>query len=330
MGQEEQAPADGAAMQKALKVNRIFYRGQTGALYGIWLTQMFLTILTLGIYHFWAKTNLRRYLFGAMELDGDRFEYLGTGKELFLGMLKIMPFYVLIVAMLGGVQYKYGEHGVVIAELFLLPLVFFLIPVAAYSGFRYRVNRTSWRGVRGVMRGSAFAFGGKFILGSLISFATLGIMIPSVDLKRWEYQVKYMNFGNVPFRFQGESGRLNGVNIVTLLLFPFTMGISRLWYNAALQREKMRGLSLGNLRFRLTATAGNYFGLALGNMFILLLTLYIGMPFVLQRNMRFFERHLAVGGEIQELTALQAAMGKAGDAEGLLDVLDVDMGVIGA
>ena len=41
-----------------------------------------LTILTLGVYHFWGKAKVRRYLFSHTAFAGDRFAYHGTGKEL--------------------------------------------------------------------------------------------------------------------------------------------------------------------------------------------------------------------------------------------------------
>ena len=58
-----------------------------GKLFWMLFRFAFLTIITLGIYRFWAKTKLRRYLWSVVEYDGDRFEYHGTAKELFLGFL---------------------------------------------------------------------------------------------------------------------------------------------------------------------------------------------------------------------------------------------------
>jgi uncharacterized membrane protein YjgN (DUF898 family) len=212
----------------------------------------------------------------------------------------------------------------------LLPAILYFMPVAQYSGFRYRLTRTSWRGIRGVMQGSALAYGGKHLLGSLISIVTLGWKVPAVDIDRWEYQVAHMRFGSVPFRFRGDVKKLTKVNVVTWLLFIPTLGFSRVWYQAAFFSEKLKGLSLGSIRFRSTATAKNFLGLMFGNLFIIILTLGLGMPLVLQRNARFFEKHLQIGGDLQNFNAEQSEMAKAGDAEGLLDVLDVDAGFIGA
>ena len=38
-----------------------------------------LTVVTLGIYRFWARTRLRRYIWSSIMPGGDSFEYTGTG-----------------------------------------------------------------------------------------------------------------------------------------------------------------------------------------------------------------------------------------------------------
>src|ERR1041385_8862991 len=67
---------------------RPVFNGRVGELYGIYFRNLLLSILTLGIYRFWAKTRWRRYLWSHLTLLGEPFEYSGTGKELFIGFLK--------------------------------------------------------------------------------------------------------------------------------------------------------------------------------------------------------------------------------------------------
>jgi len=63
------------------------YDGKTHELYKIYLLNILLNILTLGIYHFWGKTRKRRYITSSFVLDNDRFEYTGYGGELLIGLL---------------------------------------------------------------------------------------------------------------------------------------------------------------------------------------------------------------------------------------------------
>ena len=50
----------------------------------------FLRIITLGIYYFWGKTEVRRKLWAAVHLEGQPLEYTGKGKELFFGFLIVL------------------------------------------------------------------------------------------------------------------------------------------------------------------------------------------------------------------------------------------------
>src|SRR3974377_559745 len=71
------------------QLRQLFFHGSGGSLFGIHLVNTFLTIITLGIYYFWAKVRVRRYLLSESEFEGDRFAYHGTGQELFIGFLKM-------------------------------------------------------------------------------------------------------------------------------------------------------------------------------------------------------------------------------------------------
>ena len=70
------------------QTNLLEYDGETGSLYGVWLKNLVLLIITLGIYRAWARTNIRRYVWSSYTIAGDRLEYTGTGGELLRGYMK--------------------------------------------------------------------------------------------------------------------------------------------------------------------------------------------------------------------------------------------------
>jgi len=57
------------------------------------LKNLFLTVITLGLYHAWARTDRRHYLWQNTELDGHRLEYTGRAKDLFRAYMKIAVVY---------------------------------------------------------------------------------------------------------------------------------------------------------------------------------------------------------------------------------------------
>ena len=58
-GPVPELPSPGAAVR-----NRLVYGGARGDLAKIAITNAILTLATLGIYRFWGKTRVRRYLWG--------------------------------------------------------------------------------------------------------------------------------------------------------------------------------------------------------------------------------------------------------------------------
>jgi uncharacterized membrane protein YjgN (DUF898 family) len=325
-------PADSAAPIPAIAPQkmpgyRIEYSGTTGELYKLWLKKVILGIFTLGIYSFWGKTNIRRYMASSMRIKGDPFFYLGTGKELFVGFLKIIPFYIVFVIVITLVQNTWGKNA---ANFIILPLVLTVMPLARYAALRYRVNRFAWRGIRGQMGGSALSYVGFYLVGLLKKLFTLGLMAPSVDLDRFAYKIANMSFGDLPFEFSGDASRLKKTNITTLLLAIPTLGFSRVWYGAALMKEMARGLRLGDIRFKARIEGGEMLKFSLVNLLIFLFTLGLGMPVIMQRGAKFLAERLIVGGDLDAMQARQAPKRKVGAAEGMEDVFGIaDEGLAG-
>ncbi|MBL4615471.1 MAG: DUF898 family protein, partial [Magnetovibrio sp.] len=162
-----------------------------GPLFKIVLTNLALTILTLGIYRFWAKTRLRRYLWNHVEIMGDRLEYTGTGKELFLGF--IFVFALILLPLFGGIAalnaYLVDDHEAqsIVGGVQMI-LIIFLFGAAFYRARRYRLTRTHWRGIYGNQTGSALRYGLMGLASYVVSLATLGLAWPacSVWLKKYE------------------------------------------------------------------------------------------------------------------------------------------------
>src|SRR5262245_12854679 len=61
---------------------RLSFHGSGGTLFGIHVVNVLFTLLTLGVYYFWGKTRIRRYIFGESAFEDDRFAYHGTAQEL--------------------------------------------------------------------------------------------------------------------------------------------------------------------------------------------------------------------------------------------------------
>ena len=87
------------------------YDGRLGEIYGIFIKNLLLGIVTLGFYRFWGRTNLRRYIWSRVSLRGDRFEYTGTGGELFQGFLIVVGFFFCISLFIMAMGIVFGPES---------------------------------------------------------------------------------------------------------------------------------------------------------------------------------------------------------------------------
>ena len=299
------------------------YDGRVGALYRIWIANIFLTILTLGIYSFWGKTRMRKYIAQSFALLQDRFEYTGTGMEIFLGFLKALPVIILIYAPI--VIWKPEEHPIV--NLIFIPIIY-LVYVAIYGALRYRLSRTTWRGVRGALSGSGFRYAAIALLRIPLNIITLGLMIPASNIKTYRYIIEHTHFGSAQASFDGNAGALFKVNLVTLLLAIPTLGLSRIWYAAAELQHHYNHTTIGGIRLASTHTGGSMLGLIIGNILIMVLTLGLGTPIVIQRNLKYFTDNLYILGDIETSGIMQSGHERPATGEGLDGAMGLDSGFI--
>ncbi len=123
-------------------------------LVGLSLLNFLLTALTLGIYYFWGKTEVRRRIWSAIRINGEPLVYTGKGKELFLGFLIVFGlFFLPLILVSAGLQVAFGPESpaIVLFQLAMYLVIFFLIGVGIYRARRYRLSRTNWRGIRGAL-----------------------------------------------------------------------------------------------------------------------------------------------------------------------------------
>jgi len=196
------------------------FHGSGGSLFGIHIVNIFLTLLTLGVYYFWGKAKVRNYLFGQTEFAGDRFAYHGTGRELFTGFLKAAVIFGTISAVFKAAPFLPGGIGVKIAAMLLAyALLLTFIPMAMIGTRRYRLSRSSWRGIRFSFRGKTNAFIKLFLRGTLLSLFTFGIYYPFFLTRQYAFMTDGAYFGNRKFAFDGEGKGIFGVYMKALGLW---------------------------------------------------------------------------------------------------------------
>jgi uncharacterized membrane protein YjgN (DUF898 family) len=338
---------------------RLTFHGALGTLLGIYVVNSLLAMLTLGVYQFWGRTRARQYVMGQTAIGGDRFAYHGTGREVFAGFVKALVVFVLPAAVLLLVA---GLEGLPVAVRLGAQLLGYVIAVvfvafAMVGSHRYRLSRTSLRGVRFSFRGRARAFARLFAVGAVLTAVTLGFYRPVFDTRVRAFLVSHSYFGNRKFEFDGRGRDLLGPYVLMLLLFVPTLGFSVFWYLARKQGYFWDHTRLGTVRCRSTVTGGRMLGLVLGSMLVLGLTaalgggvglwagltlelgwaeavglaialgmatlLVLGWPWAKIRYVQFMVENLQLVGPLDLDAIVQEAQTASGFGEGLASFFDV-------
>lgn len=201
-------------------------------IFGLSIYNFILRILTLGIHHFWGKTEVRKRIWCSVRLNGEPLEYTGTGKELFLGFLIIFGVILLPVSLATfAAVFLFGPESTALKvfQFTLYASFVFLTGMAIYRAQRYRLNRTRWRGIRAGLHGSSLSYAWTYFWTLLLIPFTLGWISPWRSTLLQKIVTDDMRFGNRPFHFSGNSGPLyksfTVFWLLTALLAAGTFGV---------------------------------------------------------------------------------------------------------
>jgi len=307
-------------------IHRLRFHGDGGELFGIFVVNLLLTLLTLGGYSFWAKVKTRQYLWGQTEFAGDRFGFHGTGKELLLGWVQAAPLFgglILITSLLLPTLWDDPMTNVV-GQLLLAGGFVLLLPLAIIGSMRYRLSRTSWRGIRFNFHGGYRELFGVLLRSFLLTGLTLGLYVPFYQTNLRRFMVEHSRFGSAAPAFYGDGRDLLGRYVLTLLLTIPTVGLIWLWYVAFQRRYYWNQTCLAGARFHCTMTGSGLLGLYAVNLAMIVLSLGLATPWVTVRTRRFDLETLTLQGPLDLDAITQQAQAATPTGEELSGLLDVD------
>ncbi len=226
----------------AQSTHRFAHLGTGGELFLIFIVNLLLTILTLGVYSFWAKSRVRRYLWSQSRFDDEPLEYTGTGRELFVGYLLAMGLLllgVLALVLVGALLAQVNPSLVFVPMLLGYAAFFVLIGVAIHRAVRYRLSRTRWRGIRLGLEGSSLRYAGLMIGYGLLSALTLGLAMPWMRSRLYGQIAGHASFGSAALHYDGRGGRLlRPFMLVWVLGLAGFAGYAAVAFSVALQAQQ--------------------------------------------------------------------------------------------
>lgn len=213
-----QSPANSAATEQ----HDFKFTGNGGEFFRIWIVNILLSIITLGIYSAWAKVRTNRYMYGNTEVAGDHFEYLAEPMQILRGRLIAIAFFAVYFAL------ATFSPGV---ELILLLVLALASPWIITRSLAFRARMTSYRNIQFRFLGTTWQATREFILMPLLIIPTLGLIMPYIRYRQMKFITSHHSYGTSRFGFSATAGNYYniflvaiGLSLVALIFAALLMG----------------------------------------------------------------------------------------------------------
>ncbi|MDJ0877258.1 MAG: YjgN family protein [Halieaceae bacterium] len=317
------------------------FTGTGGEFFRIWIVNLFLTIITVGIYSAWAKVRTASYFYSHTHLDGNSFRYLAKPITILKG--RLIAIAALVVYTLANQYYPLVGALMSVGLLVMLP---WLIT----RSLRFNAFNSAYRNVRFDFTGDVGGATVAFLAWPVLGVLSLGLLMPLVMKKQNEYMVNNFSYGTQNLSLEASTGSFYKaflvavglgilVGVASALAAPLSQYAPLLGATVAylLAFAYMRvqlfnlvygGTSIGDHRLQASMTTGSFLGLTITNILLIAVTLGLAYPVARVRAARYKAGHLGavIAGNLDNFVAAESERVSAVGEE-LGDMLDLDIGL---
>ncbi len=184
-------------MQFATSAIPVQFSGNAREYFGIWLINLLLSIVTLGVYSAWAKVRNRQYFLGNTSIDGRPFAYHAAGLQILIGR-------AIVVAAIA--LYSVASTFLPVAVPVLVLLYAAILPWLINRGLRFNAAMTSWSNLRFRFEGSYWPAFLVFLLYPFLALFSLYLALPYVTRAAARYRIGRHRLGGHRFAFDSGIG----------------------------------------------------------------------------------------------------------------------------
>ena len=295
------------------------FEGKAGEYFRIWIVNLFLSIITLGIYSPWAKVVNTKYLYQNLSIEGHRFDYTAVPIQILKGRLIAVALLILV-----AVLSSYFPTLYLISLLILL----LLSPWIINRSLSFQFRMTTYRNVSFDFKGDYGNSFWYFLFLPFLSIFTLYLALPAVLRRGSEYQINKTKFGNKYFKssldsaeFYAASVKVFGaVLVVGIVLGVLTMVTSEILpvlsalflvvgyvliialsasiWGALIRNHTFNSSIIPDVAsFKSSMEVKAYTGIVFTNVLALIFSLGLAYPWVAIRNMKYLSSTLEVQTE---------------------------------
>ena len=333
------------------------FKGNGREYFKIWIVNLLLTIITLGIYSAWAKVRRNQYFYRNTYLAGSSFDYHASPVAILKGRLVAL---VLFTTYSQSIKFSFTLY------LVTLVVIMAILPWLMQRSLCFRLNSSSYRGLRFHFAGSVGGAYRVFLLWPILTLFTLYMLMPFAHHRMKKYQHNNSWFGQTPFSFYANTGDfyliylitftsiiglglLTGIGITVLglaslsvftgdarrvLIFAaFIYGFIILfalfigpYFSSRIQNLIWSNTKLGDYQFNSHLQARKLLFIFVTNILGIIFTLGLFKPFASVRLLKYRldSLNLQIEGDLQTFVSNQESEVSA-VGEGAADIFDIDI-----
>lgn len=168
------------------------FTGSGSEYFRIWIVNLLLSIITLGIYSAWAKVRRNRYFYDSTHVAGSSFEYHGNPIAILKGR---------IIAFVCLAAYQFSFRYSPLLGLSVFGILMLIMPWLAWKSLQFKLYNSSYRGIRFGFRGSLGKAYLNFLLYPILAAISLYTLLPLMHRQIKKFQHEESRFGNTHFSF---------------------------------------------------------------------------------------------------------------------------------
>jgi uncharacterized membrane protein YjgN (DUF898 family) len=275
--------------QPTFRTSTVEFSGQGGEFFGIWIVNILLTILTLGIYSAWAKVRTQQYFYGHTKVDGHAFRYLATPIQILKG--RLLAFAVIAVLSI-------LSQLIPIFNLIFLVIAIFVMPWLLIQGLKFNLRMTAYRNVRFGFHGSYGEAFLNFIVFPVIALFTFYLLMPYVLKRMDKFIYDNVSYGGKKLTVHTKTGtyyeaafKVIGVSFAAGIVLAIVFGIL-----ASVVGLNLTGDDIG--------AAGGMMGILMGVIYMLGYVLVISLIQAIYRTT--IRNHLFANAELENLATFKS------------------------
>lgn len=191
------------------------FRGNGLEYFKIWIVNILLTALTLGLYSPWATVKNKRYMHANLFLDETNFRYLAEPWAIFKSRL---------IAIVAFIVFAFASTIDPIAAVVLAIALVLAIPYFTNQSLAFDRRMTSYNNIQFRFKSTYLEAFMVLYVWPIVGLLTLGILYPYALLKMNQYLVKNSAYGTTSFDFKATFADY-GIIFLTMLGTGLVIGL---------------------------------------------------------------------------------------------------------